>query len=200
MRLDVRRMTIPRTGGRLVRVGLFICFACLGCFVAGCHGAGPYGHSPKYAELDDETAAVAGAREYDPVMVQRQPDEWRAGRTTLFGVVESRRAGPGGQVLLKLGVRRLELRNLCENMNDDDTCRVTVSDGDFGTVWALVALHGDDDVGPRAIGLRSLVRLVGTIGQDVSPTDGAPLVHATWYRHWPPMFYVTKASARDMRQ
>jgi hypothetical protein len=200
MRLDVGRMTIPRTRGSLARSVSFAAFALLASLVAACHGAGPYGHSPNYVEIDDETAAVAGAREYDPVMAQRQPDEWRAGKTTLFGVVESRTAGPGGQVLLKLGVRRLELRNLCGNMNDDDTCRVTVSDGDFGTVWAVVALHREDDVGPKAIGLRSLVRIVGTIGQDVSPTDGAPLIHATWYRHWPPMFYVTKSSARDLRQ
>ncbi len=168
--------------------------------LAGCHGAGPYGHSPKYAPLDDESAAVAGAREYDPVMVQRQPDEWRAGKTALFGVVEGRTAGPNGQALLKLGVRRLELRNLCISGDDDDTCRVTVSDGDFGVVWVLAALHGDDDVGPLSVGPRSLLRVVGTVGQDVSPADGAPIVHASYYRHWPPLFYVTKSSARDMRQ
>ena len=171
-----------------------------GAFVTACHGAGPYGHSPKYAELDDETAAAAGAREYDPVMVQRQPDDWRKGKTTLFGVVLSRTAGPSGQALLKLGVRRLELRNLCDNMNDDDSCRVTVSDKDFGVVWALVSLHGEDNVGPNAVGMRSLVRVIGTIGQDVSPTDGNPVLRASWYRHWPAMFYVTSASSRDMRQ
>ena len=167
---------------------------------SACHGAGPYGHSPRYVELDDETAAVAGSRDYDPVMVERQPEEWRVGKTALFGVVESRTAGPNGQALLKLGVKRLELRNLCQNGDDDDSCRVTVSDKDFGTVWALVSLHGEDEVGPRSIGLRSLVRVIGKIGQDVSPTDGAPVIRALWYRHWPSMFYVTRASAGDMRQ
>jgi hypothetical protein len=44
------------------------------------------------------------------------------------------------------------------------------------------------------------VRVVGTLGQDVSPTEGAPILHATWHRHWPVYFYVTRASARDMRQ
>ncbi len=168
--------------------------------LAACGGAGPYGHSPRYAPRGDEAAAVAGAREYDPVMVERQPDEWRKGSLTLFGVVESRAAGPGGQALLKLGVRRLEPRNLCENEHDDDSCRVTVSDRDFGVVYALVRLHGDDDVGPHAVGARSLVRVVGTLGQDSSPSDGAPIVHATWLRHWPIFTYVTRASARDMRQ
>ncbi len=190
MRLDVGRM----------RIALAIAMASLLAFVAGCHGAGPYGHSPKYAPLDEETAAAAGAREYDPVMVQRQPDEWRTGKTTLFGVVLGRTAGPSGQALLKLGVRRLELRNLCDNANDDDSCRVTVSDKDFGVVWALVMLHGEDNVGPHAVGLRSLLRVVGAIGQDVASADGNPVLRASWYRHWPAMFYVTSASARDMRQ
>jgi hypothetical protein len=167
--------------------------------LAGCHGAGPYGHAPRYVELDEETAAVAGAREYDPVMVERQPDQWRKGKIVLFGVVESRSAGPGGAALLKLSVRRLDPRNLCESENDDDSCRVTVSDKDFGVVNALVVLRGDDDVGPRAVGQRSLLRIVGTLGQDVSP-DGAPILHASYYRHWPPFFYVTRQSATVMRQ
>jgi hypothetical protein len=174
--------------------------ALLAAVLAGCHGAGPYGHAPHYEELDDEAAAARGAREYDPVMVQRQPEDWRKGRVTLFGVVETRSAGPGGQALLKLGVRRLDSRNLCENERDDDSCRVTVSDRDFGVVYALVQLRGDDDVGPRAVGQQSLLRLVGTIGQEVSPAEGAPIVHASFYRHWPPYFYVTRQSAKYMRQ
>jgi len=167
---------------------------------AGCHSAGPYGHSPRYVELSDETTAAAGAREYDPVMVERQPDEWRKGRVTLFGVVESRSAGPGGQASLKLSVRRLDPRNLCESEQDDDSCRVTVSDKDFGVVYALVTLRGDDDVGPRSVGQRSLVRIVGSLGQDTSPSDGAPIIHTSYARHWPVYFYVTRASAREMRQ
>ena len=166
----------------------------------GCRSAGPYGHSPRYVELGDETTATASAREYDPVMVERQPDEWRKRPVTLFGVVESRTAGPGGQALLKLSVRRLDPRNLCETEQDDDSCRVTVSDKDFGVVWALVQLRGDDDVGPHSVGQRSLVRIVGSLGQDVSPADGAHIVHTTYCRHWPVYFYVTRASARDMRQ
>ncbi len=190
-----------RTAAATVRaLALLLLAPLLGMLLAACHGAGPYGHSPKYVELDDETAAATGAREYDPVMVQRQPDEWRTGKTSLFGVVLSRTAGPNGQALLKLGVRRLEARNLCESAQDDDSCRVTVSDKDFGVVWALVSLHGEDDVGPHAVGMRSLVRVIGTIGQDVSPADGSPVLRAAWYRHWPAMFYVTRASARDMRQ
>lgn len=174
-------------------IALFVC-------AAGCAGAGPYGHAPRYVELSDETAAAAGAREYDPVMVQRQPDDWRKGKITLFGVVESRAPGGSGQALLKLSVRRLDPRNLCENEHDDDTCRVTVSDKDFGVVRALVTLGGGDDIGPKAVGQRSLVRIVGTLGQDVSPDDGTPILHASYYRHWPVYTYVTHASAPLLRQ
>jgi hypothetical protein len=173
---------------------------CLALMASACAGAGPYGHAPTYVPLDDEASAAGGAREYDPVMVERRPDEWRKGKVVLFGVVQTRAPGPGGQALLKLGVRRLEPRNLCDNEHDDDSCRVTVSNKDFGVVYALVSLHGDDDVGPHAVNMRSLVRVVGTLGQDVSPDEGAPIVHASYYRNWPPFYYVTRASARDMRQ
>jgi hypothetical protein len=167
--------------------------------VLGCQGAGAYGHSPHYVELDEEAVAVAGAREYDPIMAERQPDQWRQRKITLFGVVERRDPGPGGQARLTLSVRRLEPRNLCSVETDEDSCRVTVSDKDFGVVEALVSLRGDDHVGPRSVGARSLLRIVGTIGQDVAPT-GASVVHAVWYRHWPSFYYVTRASARDMLQ
>lgn len=169
------------------------------CFI-GCHSAGPYGHAPKYVQLDDETRAAAGARDYDPVMVQHQPEEWRKGTLALFGVVDNRQAGPAGQALLRLSVRRLATLNLCDNRQDEDSCRVTVTDKDFGVVYALVSLRGDDDIGPSAVQARSLLHLVGTLGQDISPTDGAPIVHATYYRHFPPLTYVTSASARDMHQ
>jgi hypothetical protein len=164
----------------------------MAALAAGCGGSGAYGHSPNYAPLDPEVSAVAGAREYDAASARVQgPEAWRKA-VVLFGVVESRAAGPGGQALLKLSVRRLEPHNVCPREGDDDSCRVTVSDSDVGTVWALVSLRGDDDVGPFAVGQRSLVRIVGTIGQDVSPTDGAPVVHASWYRHFPLAQYVAK--------
>jgi hypothetical protein len=113
-------------------------------------------------------------------------------RISLFGVVDGRAAGPGGQALLKLRVRALEPANQCARPGDDDSCRVTVSDKDFGVVWSLVELRADDDVGPRAVAPRSLLRIVGTVGQDVSPADGAPVVHALWYRHWPGQEYVAR--------
>jgi hypothetical protein len=168
--------------------------------VGGCHSAGLYGHAVNYEPLGDEQGAVTGAREYDPVMFQREPDAWRAKPSSLFGVVTNRSAAPGGGAYLTLSVRRLEPRNLCDNANDEDTCRVTVSDADFGVVHGISALHGDDDVGEHSVGIGSLMRLVGMFGQDVDPNDGAPILRATYYRHWPRYFYVTKSSARNMRQ
>lgn len=178
-------------------VGWFFAVAAL---ISACHSAGPYGHAPEYAALDEETTALSGSREYDPVMAQRQPEEWRKGKVVLFGVVQSRKPGAGGRALLKLAVKALAPRNLCDNKNDDESCRVTVSTKDFGVVSVLVSLTAQDDVGPHSVAPKSLMRVVGVIGQDVSEGDGAPIVRATWYRHWPPFFYVTLASARDMLQ
>lgn len=180
---------------------LLICAVSSACaLAAACHGAGPYGYSANYAPLADEEKAQAGARDYDPVMFQREPEQWRKKPSALFGIVTGRAPGPGGSAYLTLSVRRLEPRNLCTNGNDEDTCRVTVSDRDFGTVHAQVALRPEDDMGEHSVGGGSLVRLVGGFGEDTDPSDGGPVLRATYYRHWPRYFFVTRASAEHMRQ
>jgi len=168
--------------------------------LSSCRSAGPYGYAAIYAPTSDETKAVTDAREYDPVMYAREPEKWRKSTSTLFGVVTSRAPGPGGAAFLTLSVRKLETRNLCSNANDEDTCRVTVSDRDFGIVHALVALRPEDDMGERSAGVGSLLRVAGTFGEDVDPSDGAPVLRTTFYRHWPRYFYVTKGKADLMRQ
>ncbi len=185
-----------------VAVHVFLHVLLLGISLAalGCHSAGPFGHSVNYEPLGDEEKAAAGVREYDPVMYQRQPDEWRAKPTSFFGIVTNRGSGSGGGAYLTMTVHRLEPRNLCENANDEDSCRVTVSDRDFGIVHAIVSLRPDDDVGEHSVGIGSLVRVVGLFGQDVDPNDASPVMRATYYRHWPRYTYVTRASARNMRQ
>ncbi len=167
--------------------------------LTGCGGGGKYGYAPNYVQTESEETATKGAKEYDPVMYQREPEVWRKGKVVLFGVVTGRASGGGGTANLTLSVRRLEPRNLCDNGNDESTCRVTVSDRDFGVVHALVALKGDDDVGEHSVATGSLVRVVGQLGQDVDG-DGQPMVRASFYRHWPRHFYVTKANAETMRQ
>jgi hypothetical protein len=168
-------------------------------FAIGCAGPGLYGHAKTYAPLADEEKAIAGAREYDPVMAVRQPEEWSKQPVSLFGVVTNRGA-TGGVAYLQISVRKLEPRNLCENAQDEDTCRVTVSDTEFGVVHAAVTLKGEDDVGEHSVGPGSLLRIVGQLGQDTDPNDGTPIIRATYYRHWPRHSFVTKAAASQMRQ
>jgi hypothetical protein len=159
---------------------------------AGCAGS-PYGHARLYAPTDDERAALEGTKAYEPTLAERGAG--RSGRVSLFGVVQSRSAGPGGRALLRLSVRSLERANLCARQTDVESCRVAVGDRELCTVWALVGLRDDDDVGGHAVGQRSLLRLVGTVGQDVSQADGAPIIHASFYRHFPASEYVTPQTA-----
>lgn len=166
----------------------------------GCRSAGPYGYAVNYVATSDEEKAGAGAREYDPVMYSREPEAWRKSKAALFGVVTGRAPGPGGAAYLTLSVRKLETRNLCSNKNDEDSCRVTVSDRDFGIVHVLAALVPEDDIGEHSTGAGSLVRAIGTFGEDVDPADGAPVLRAAYYRHWPRYFYVTRSAADLMRQ
>jgi hypothetical protein len=167
--------------------------------LAACGGAGPYGHSPKYAPLGEEEKALAGTTEYDPVMYGRQQEEWRKKTVAAFGVVTNRGTGQG-TAYVTMSVRRLEPRNLCDNANDEDSCRVTVSDAEFGVVHLMVPLSAEDDVGEHSVGVGSLMRIVGTIGEDVDPNDASPVLRVKYYRHWPRGYYVTKAAAATMRQ
>jgi hypothetical protein len=173
---------------RLVRAGLVFAAHPL----AACGGAGPYGHAAVYAPLSGEEEAAKGARDYDPVLLQREREAWHRGTVSLFGVVIARAPGPLGAAYLTLSVRKLEPRNVCEREADPTSCRTTVSDHDFGVVHALVAPRPEDDVGEHSLGPGSLVRVVGPLAQDPDPTDGTPVVRPTFYRHWPRYFFVTR--------
>ena len=109
--------------------------AALALAIVLCAGARLAGHAPRYVPADrDRRGQGAGARPTTPP--RRSAPEWRKGSVVLFGVVRSRAAGPGGQALLKLRVRALEPSNLCgQRAGDDDSCRVTVSEKDFGVAW-----------------------------------------------------------------
>ena len=165
----------------------------------GCHSPGQYGHSRVYSPLGDEEDAQENAKDYDPIMAQRLPDQWKGKKVSLFGIVARRDAGQGGKAKLKLSVRTLEERNLCETAHED-SCRVTVSEREHAVVHALVTLSADDDLGKKSVGPGSLVRIIGKIGDDVDADDGTPIVRASYYRHWPRNFYVTTAARADMRR
>ena len=165
----------------------------------GCASGGQWGHSRTYEPLSAEQAALDGATDYDPVMAARSPEKWRNKKIKLFGIVLERQPAPGGLADVTLSVRVLESRNLCES-NDEDSCRVTVSDREYSRVHGLLKLQPDDDIGATSVGALSLLRLVGELSPEVSAADGAPVVRASYYRHWPRNYYVTTKARSYMRQ
>ena len=176
---------------------LLVAVAC--ALAAGaCHSAGQYGYSRTYSTLSDEEDAAEGTKEYDPVMMERAPDTWRGQRISVFGVVKQRKEGPGGLAYLTLSVRTLATRNLCDEQ-DEDSCRVTVSDHEFAIIHAATKLRPEDALGKESLRAGSLVRVIGKLTDDVDKTDGAAVLQANYYRHWPHNFYVTMADRDHMK-
>jgi hypothetical protein len=164
-----------------------------------CSSGGPYGYGRTYSPLSAEDSAVEGSKDYDPVMVRRLPDDWRNKPVNLFGIVVKRDEGRDGLSDLTLSVRRLAARNLCET-GDEDSCRVTVGDHELARVHVLAPVAKDDDVGSSRLQPRSLVRIVGQLEDQPDKTDGADVLLASYYRHWPPGHYVTEKAREYMRR
>ena len=156
--------------------------------LSSCRSGGPYGYTRVYAATSDETQAVGGKAELDPRSVQRGRGYWA------FGVVTHRGPGPGGAAYVALSLRALQPQNRCPT-HDEDSCRVTVSDRETGRAHALVTLSAEDDLGERSVALGSLLRVTGSVTEDVDPTDGSPILRASFYRHWPRSFYAQTAGA-----
>jgi hypothetical protein len=165
--------------------------------LSACHSAGPYGYSRTYTPLDAEETSAEGAKDYDPVMVERDKAEWKKNKVSVFGIVNQRKEGPAGTAYVTLSVRTLEVRNLCEEL-DEATCRVTVGEREFAIVHAQLKLAPADDIGEKSLNRGSLVRVLGKLTDEVDPEDGTPVVKAEYYRHWPRNFFVTTASRPDM--
>jgi hypothetical protein len=175
-----------------------ILFAAL--FVAcACSSAGPYGYSREYSPLDEEEELLDGSRELDPVQIERDPETWKKGRISVFGVVKERKQGPGGATDLTLSMRSLATRNLCDS-RDESTCRVTISEREHAIVHAIAALKGEDDLGRKAVMPGSLVRVIGRLAQGVDTKDGSYVLQAQYLRHWPRDEYVTMGERDYMRQ
>jgi hypothetical protein len=175
------------------------CLGLLGLLSCACGGGGQWGHSRYYEPLSDERKATEHAVEYDPVMAQRSVDDWRKKTVAAFGIVIGRENGADGSVDVALSVRSLESRNLCDSYGDENTCRVTVSDREYGRLHALVKLRPEDDIGELSVGARSLVRVVGTLAEEQSE-DGSPVLRVSYYRHWPRDYYVTTKARSYMKQ
>jgi hypothetical protein len=177
--------------------------ACVGGAAAAaalsCHSAGPYGHSKVYAPAGAEERAIAGTKEYDPHVAERAPDKLKGRSVWLFGVVTNRGSGPGGAAYVALSLRSLQQRNLCQS-EDEDSCRVTVSEREMGRAHALLALAAEDDMGQESVGLGSLLRVVGSVTQDLDPNDGTPILRSSFYRHWPRGSYVTTKASSIMKR
>jgi hypothetical protein len=171
----------------------------LAALLLACGGAGPYGHSRAYSPLDEEAAAANGAERYDPVMARRLPQEWQTKKLELFGIVEARAEGRGGLTDLTLSVRRLAARNLCD-AGEEETCRVTVGDQELARVHALVALRAADAIGQKNLKQQALVRVIGKLADHVNKEDGADVLVASYYRHWPAAEYVTEQARSYMRR
>lgn len=171
---------------------------CAVLLLAACRSAGPYGYSQTYSPLDAEEEAAESARELDPVMIQRAPEEWKAAKISVFGVVKARKDAPGGAAYLTLSLRTLAERNLCDTANED-TCRVTIGEREHAIVHATVKLTGADDIGKNSVAPGSLVRVIGRLADDVG-ADGAPVLSAFYIRHWPRGEYVTMSDASHMRR
>ena len=163
----------------------------------GCHSAGPYGFSREYQPLSAEQSATEGAREYDPVMAERDKEDWKKGTVSLFGVVKTRTAAKDGGAYLSLSMRTLSPRNLCQDF-DEETCRVTVSEHEHATLHATLKLANEDDLGKYSVGKGSLLRVVGKLTDEVDPDDGSPVLRVSYYRHWPRHDFVTTADAPQM--
>lgn len=165
--------------------------------LTACSSAGPYGFSRTYSPLSAEDDAAEGARDFDPVMAERDKADWKKSKVSLFGIVTKRVAGPGGMTNLTLSVRTLEVRNLCDQL-DEQTCRVTVGEHEFAIVHANVKLSPNDDIGAMSVNRGSLVRVIGKLTDEVDADDGTPVFKADYYRHWPRNYFVTTASRPDM--
>jgi hypothetical protein len=164
-----------------------------------CRGEGPYGHSRLYAPTHNEQLAASTGIEFDAYAFGRAPEKLKNKSVWLFGVVTERRPGAGGAAYLALSLRTLQPRNLCES-DDEDSCRVTVSDREMGRAHALIALRSEDEFGELSVGLGSLVRVVGHVAEGVDSADGTAVVRADFYRHWPRGFYVTTRAAGMMHR
>lgn len=164
-----------------------------------CASAGPYGYSRSYVPLSDEENAAEGAKDFDPVMAEREKAEWKKEKLSVFGIVKKRGEGKNGESYVSLSVRTLADRNLCSDAAEE-TCRVTVSEREHATIHALVKLSSADDIGEHSVGPGSLLRVIGKLTDDVDRDDGAPVLRATYYRHWPRNFFVTTADRSHMQR
>lgn len=165
---------------------------------AGC-GGGQYGYAHTYEPLGEEQAYMQRAVElsYEEVRRTRPEQQQMVG---WFGVVtEPPQAQEDGRVRVVLSLRAHQERHLCET-SSSDTCRVTVSSREVGRFTAVIPMREEDRAGARRLWTGSLLKVYGTATGEEDEAHAGPILMADWYRHWPPHYYVTTASAGSMRR
>ena len=75
-----------------------------------------------------------------------------------------------------------------------------MGDQELARVHALVSLRKGDAVGDKAVKPRSLLRIVGRLSDQPNKDDGADVLVASYYRHWPSAEYVTEQARSHMRR
>jgi hypothetical protein len=186
--------TLPRP----VRIAFFtaitLSVATLGF---GCASPGRWGHARTYVPTSDEKTATADAKDLDAPMAVLKPEEWRGKKVRFFMVVDERKPAPGGGAYLSGQLHTLNEINGCENKHDDDSCRVTIKPTGHEKVHAVVRLNGEDDQGELRVGTGSLVRVVGTLSDQLDPDDGKLVVQGNWYRQWPIGYYIKEGDYKQ---
>jgi hypothetical protein len=163
----------------------------------GCASPGRWGHARTYVPTSDEKTATADAKDLDAPMAVLKPEEWRGKKVRFFMVVDERKPAPGGGAYLSGQLHTLNEINGCENKHDDDSCRVTIKPTGHEKVHAVVRLNGEDDQGELRVGTGSLVRVVGTLSDQLDPDDGKLVVQGNWYRQWPIGYYIKEGDYKQ---
>lgn len=165
---------------------------------AGC-GAGRYGFAPEYATYGDEDDYLDEVTETTFVEVQRDVEGFSSATIGWFGVVEDvQMPVDGGPSLVTLSFRTLAPRNLCSTERDG-SCRVTVNRRE-GELFLARVLIDDDDLMPGEDSLHP-GSLLKVYGHPVGLTEeGAPVIDAQFYRHWPRAYYRTTNARSHMRR
>lgn len=176
----------------ILRTPLVSLLGCLLCW--SCASAGPYGFAREYVPLSDEEDVAESATQYDPVMSQRRKQDWVGHKISIFGVVESVDKKPDGMLDVLLSIRGLQGRNLCQS-DEESSCRVTVTDHEFGTIHALTKEATD-----KPIQTRDLLRVIGKIDEKPHPKTGNWVIVSEYTRHWPGTEYVTLKEREFMRR
>jgi hypothetical protein len=164
-----------------------------------CGGGGQYNHARTYKPLDAEEDHLEAAEQHVSLEeVKRDPNGFKEHELGWFGVVTDVAQTSQGKTRLWFSLRAHQQRHLCTGDNED-TCRLTVSEKHLGSFVADVDIAPEDKVGRDKLWIGSLVRVYGHPTGEYEE-DGAPLIDVDYYRHFPRGSYVTTAARTGMRR